>query len=40
MTREFKLNFKKNMRLRQIEHLENRKMHTQERQLIHFFCIL
>jgi len=28
------------MRLRPIEHLENRKMHTQERQLTRFFCIL
>ena len=28
------------MRLRPIEHLENCKMHTQERQRTHFFCIL
>ena len=32
------------MRLRPVEHLENSrpkcKMHTQERQLTHFFCIL
>ena len=28
------------MRLRPIEHLENPKMHTQERQLTCFFCIL
>ena len=28
------------MRLRPTEHLENRKMHTQERQLTRFFCIL
>ena len=26
------------MRLRPIEHLENCKMHTQERQLTRFFC--
>jgi len=32
---KFKLNFQ-NMRLRPTEHLENRKMHTQERQLTHF----
>ena len=28
------------MHLRPIEHLENRKMHTQERQLTCFFCML